>query len=245
MIDGTDRRSALRVAMGAAIAPAICSAPAIAATSTRLIAPPEAPMRYSRTVVRELIDGTPFSVTRDFTITFSHFSGGFMLQGAQARVEVDCPTVLADFARLERSRDEGGMFPLALDAFGQILSTQIARPAGEDLRRAVDEAQAEIAHQPISEDEREQLSRLVAALQQAGHRVMAHLPADLFAPANLSRRDEQSIALPGGGEGRVETLFESTRDTDTGLMRSASRSVITHVGASNRAVRENWSLARI
>lgn len=245
MTKGTDRRTALRVAMAAALAPAICTAPAVSAATTRLISPPANPMRYSRTVTRELVDGTPFSVTREFDVSFRQFAGGFMMHGRQDEVEVECPGVLAEFAELERQRDESGLFPIALDAFGQILSSQIALPAGQDVRRAVDGALADLANQPINENEREQLSGFVAVLHQAGHRVTAHLPTDLFAPSSLSRRDEQSIAIPGGREGSVETIFECSRDADTGLMRAASRSIVTRVGETSRTIREHWSLAAI
>lgn len=241
----TDRRSAMQIAMAAAIAPAVCSSRALAAPVDRLIAPPSAAMRYARTVVRELVDGSPFAVTRAFDVSFERFAGGFMLRGAQADVQVDCPRALSDFAELERARDESALFPIALDAFGQILSSQIATPAGTDVRRAVNEALGELARQPISEDEREQLSQFVSVLQQAGQRVTAHMPTDLFAPASLARRDEESIALPGGMEGRVETTFECERDAETGLMRAANRTIVTHVAGTSRCTRERWSLTAI
>lgn len=241
----TDRRNALQLAMAAAIIPTLCAKRASAATPGRLIAPPTTPMRYARTITRALADGTPFTVTREFDVSFRRFASGFMLHGSQVEVAVDCPQSLAEFAQLERRRDENSLFPIALDPFGQILSTQIAQPAGQDVRQAVSAALAQLASQPISSNEREQLAQFIAALQDAGRRVTAHLPTDLFAPATDQRRDEQNIALPGGMEGTVETTFECQRDAGTGLMQAANRNVVTKVANSRRGTQESWSLTAI
>ncbi len=242
MTASTDRRGTLVLGLAAAVAPAVVSTRALALPVERLIHPPEGPMRYSRSVTRDLIDGTPFTVTRDFSIEFRRFSEGFMLRGEQQDVRIDAPEVLAPFAELERVRDESGLFPIALNAFGQILSSQIARQDGPYLREAVDEAVAEIASHPIGEDEREQVVQFLRALQQVGNRVTAHLPPDLFAPASQSRHDERDIALPGGVAGKVETVFEAERDERTGLMRAANRTVLTRVAQTTRGTRERWSL---
>lgn len=230
--------------MAAAIAPAVISRHAVARPAVRLIAPPEGPMLYTRSVTRDLIDGTPFTVTRAFSIEFRHFADGFMLHGQQQDVRVDGPEVLAPFAELERARDESDLFPFALDAFGQILSSQIAPQGGPHLRLAVDEAVAEITSHPIGDDERQQVVQFLRALQQVGNRVTAHLPPDLFAPASRSRHEERDIALPGGVEGKVETKFEAERDDRTGLMRVADRSVLTRIAQTTRGTREHWSLTQ-
>lgn len=237
-----DRRSALQLALAAAIAPALGSARAFAAEPGHLIAPPTAPMRYSRSVSRELVDGALFTVTRDFVVEFHGVAEGFVLRGEQTQVQVHGPDSLAAFADIERSRDESGLFPLALDPFGHILSGHVARPAAGQVGAAVDAALEALAAQPIARDEREQASRYVSTLQQAAQHVTAVLPTDLFAPTTRSRRDGRSIALPGGARGRVETVFECEWDNGTGLMRNASRNVITTVGDSSRETRERWSL---
>ncbi|RIV86525.1 hypothetical protein [Aurantiacibacter zhengii] len=240
----TDRRSAMLLAFVAGVAPALCANRALAAPLSGLIAPPDGPMRYSRTVVRQLADGREFSATRDFAVAFRRFDGGFMLSGQQTDVRIEAPAALEQFVRIERERDESGLFPIALDAFGQILSTQIAQPAGPDLRRAVGEALAQISSDHASADEREQLARYLSALQIAGNHVIAYLPTDLFAPASLSRRDEQRVDLPGGLQGTVESVFECERDASTGLMRAAARRIVTLVEGTSRTVREHWSLTR-
>ena len=74
-----DRRDALRLVMAAAVAPTLCATRLSAATPDRLIAPPSNPMRYSRTLARDLVDGRQVIVTRDFDVTFRRFAGGFMV----------------------------------------------------------------------------------------------------------------------------------------------------------------------
>lgn len=228
--------------MAAAMVPAVCASRAATAAPDRLIAPPATPMRYSRTVMRELSDGNPFRVTRQFEIAFRPFANGFMLHGQQSEVVVDAPQSPSEFIAIERERDESSIFPIALDPFGLILSSHVARPAAQDVHRAVSAALADLASQQISPDEREQLSQFVTALQRAGQNVTAYLPADLFAPADAQRRDEQSLGLPGGIESSVETLFESQRDPGTGLMRAANRDIVTRVADSRRGTHESWSL---
>ncbi|WP_338242010.1 hypothetical protein [Aurantiacibacter hainanensis] len=238
----TDRRSALQLALAAAIIPALHPVRALASVPGRLIAPPGVPMRYSRAVSRDLVDGALFTVSRDFAVEFRPFDDGFILHGAQSQVRVDCPDSLAAFADMERSRDESGLFPIGLDPFGQILSGSIAQPATGDLDAAVDRALDALAAQRLAADEREQAARFVSALQQAAQRITAFLPTDLFAPTSRSRRDERTVALPGGAHGSVETVFECEHDSQTGLMRSARRDILTTVAGSTRATHERWSL---
>lgn len=240
----TDRRSMLQLAMAAAIAPAAFT-PARASTPDQLIAPPSGQMRYCRTIVRDLADGTNITVNRQFLVEFRRFGGGFMLHGAQDSVSVDAPPALAQFSELEMARDESVLFPLALDPFGQILSSDNVSRTGNDVGYAVDRALAQIARQPIAEEEREQLAAFVMALQQASQRVTAHLPADLFAPEASPRREERRIALPGGGEGMVASQFGGVRDRDTGLMSTAEREVLTVVASSSKRQRERWTLAAV
>lgn len=231
----------MQLAALAAIAPA-CAVPAHASSANQLIAPPSGPMRYSRTAVRDMIDGTHFTVCRQFVVDFRQFAGGFMMHGTQETVSVDAPAALAQFAALEQARDESGLFPIALDPYGQILSADVAPSTGDNLRQAVDYALAEIARQPIAPEERAALAAYATALQQASQRVIAHLPVDLFAPAPTPRHEERRVALPGGGEGLVASSFGGVRNQQTGLMRSAEREVVTVVAGSSKRLHEEWSL---
>lgn len=240
---GTDRRSALRLILAAALAPMIGSRPATAQAITgSLIAPPPGFMTYRRIVERDLVDGNRLRVQRDFAVSFERFDGGFMLQGRQTAVSADAHPSLENLIRLERARDEGVIFPLALDPFGRIVSASQPGRWEHDMRRAFDETLAMLSRQPIAQSERETLRQFVSAFHAAGHRVSAHLPVDLFAPSGAPRREEQRIALPGGGEGRVVTTFDGELDAATGLMREATREIVTEADGSSRFSRENWSL---
>ncbi|MCB2066138.1 MAG: hypothetical protein KDE15_05800 [Erythrobacter sp.] len=247
MNDG-NRRSALRaglqLGMAAALAPALASRSAAAQAMDRLIAPPPGEMRYTRRVTRSLGTDAHITVSRSFAVEFRQFIGGYMMHGRQLSAEVDAPAVLARFAELERARDESAMFPMALDPFGRILEPDVSAPVGNEVRQAVEIALHELAQQPIDDHERSELARFVSALQQAGQRVTALMPADLFAPTNTPRREEQRIALPDGGTGLVTTMFTGERDLATGLMRAAERDVTTEVSDSRRSTREHWSLSR-
>lgn len=225
----------------AALAPA-CVIPARASTTDQLIAPPSGQMRYCRTVVRDMADGSHFTVCRQFLVDFRQFAGGFMMHGTQESVSADAPAALAQYAAMEEARDESGLFPIALDPYGQILSADVATNARDDVRHAVDHALAEISRQPIAPEDRAALAAYVSALQLASQRVTAHLPVDLFAPSPAPRRQERRIALPGGGEGLVASSFGGVRDRETGLMRNAEREVLTMVADSSKRSREEWTL---
>lgn len=240
-----DRRQAMQLTLVTAIVPAVCSARASALSPVRLVAPPSTPMRYTRTIVRQMPGNLSLAVSREFAVTFRRFESGFMLEGQQTGVQVDAPGNVAELARLEQARDESHLFPIALDPFGHILSSRIARPSGQELHQAIDHALDDLATQPLDQDERQQFSRFVATLQQAGQQVIAHLPTDLFAPEDRQRRDERDIALPGGIIGKVETVFESHRDPATGLMQEARRNVVTSVAESRRSTLESWSLTAV
>lgn len=225
----------------AALAPA-CVIPARASTTDQLIAPPPGQMRYCRTVVRDIADGSHFTVCRQFLVDFRQFAGGFMMHGTQESVSADAPAALAQYAAMEEARDESGLFPIALDPYGQILSADVATNARDDVQHAVDHALAEISRQPIAPEDRAALAAYVSALQLASQRVTAHLPVDLFAPSPAPRRQERRIALPGGGEGLVASSFGGVRDRETGLMRNAEREVVTMVADSSKRSREEWTL---
>ncbi len=240
----TDRRGALRLALAAAVAPSLTWRHANAqAVPGGLIDPPARPMAYQRILTRDLIDGNSFSVARIFTVEFQRFSGGFMVHGRQDDVSVNAPRQLAQFAEIESSRDESDMFPLALDPFGLILSRDRQASPCESVEQAIERTLAALSDQQLGREERDSLQIFVASLHAAGQSITAHLPVDLFAPSSSTRCDEHSIALPDGGQGRVTTRFGGERDDTTGLMRVASREIVTEVDNSRRTTSESWNLA--
>ena len=167
-----------------------------------------------------------------------------MLAGRQHGVEVDAPHALVRFADLERARDESGMFPLALNACGRVVSRDSAAAEGDEVDRAFGEALSVLRSAGLPQSEDAMLRQFVAAVHAAGEGITAHLPIDLFAPAAAPRQEEQRLALPGGLEGVVSTVFAGETDRSTGLMSRATRRVTTRTDTVSRTAREEWTLAR-
>lgn len=239
-----DRRGSIRLAMAGAIASSLSvKAGAQQIANGGLIAPPDSPMLYRRVVERDLIDGQSFRVTRNFHVVFSAIAEGYLLQGRQTAVSVEAPEALARFRALEEERDETGLFPIALNAFGQIQSPNPEPFGARQVEAAITQALAALEQLPMPESEREQARRFVSALHSAGQGITAVMPHDLFAPSGMPRRTEQLVALPDGVAGRVETVFDGQLDARTGLMSAAMREIVTAVDGSRRMTREEWSLA--
>ena len=199
-------------------------------------------MLYRRVLERDAQDGEIIRVDRSFVVEFRRFDRGFMLHGRQSGVSAQGPASLARFMALEEARDESGIFPIAIDPFGRMLSEEGSRNWGSEVDRAFQEALSAIASQSIPDDDRAMLRNFVIAVHAAGQGITATLPDDIFAPAAEPRREEQRIALPDGSEGLVETLFEGQCDRSTGLMRNARRQVITEAEGSRRSSTEYWTL---
>ena len=235
-----NRRSMLQVAAAIAFASPLVARPASA--STGLIAPPGQPMRYCRTVERELAGGAIILVKREFSVSFLRFDDGFIIEGQQVNVDAKVPHGLEQFAALEESRQETGLFPVSLDPTGLITSDEFAPPARAAVETAFREANRIIGGQRMPANDREELRQFVSTIHQAGAIVTAHMPIDLFAPAEVERIEDQTIALPTGEEGRVQSRFGGARDAATGLMRHASREVLTQIDQDRRRTREIWEL---
>lgn len=241
-MSGSDRRSLLRLAAGALIAPIAAAAPFRTAAQTGApISPPAGPMRYTRRLERSLGDGARFVVSRSFRVVFRPDQAGFRVEGEQIDVQVDAPASLAAFRDLERKREELGLFPIRLDARGMIVGLA---PDGESqqLDAAVREISAEFERRPFDPAEREELRRFVSAVHQQAGRMVTLLPLDLFAPAETARRDSRQVALPDGEVGEVSVTFTAARDPATGLMRDATREVRTRLSGDLRTTLETWQL---
>jgi hypothetical protein len=237
-----DRRAVLCLGTGAlllALAPMAAARPANRSPG---FTPPDGPMLYTRRLERALPGGARFVVSRSFAVRFRHAADGFVVEGEQVAVEVDAPDPLAAFARLEREREEVGLFPLLLDADGTIAGGAGA-PLATRLDAAVRETLAAIEAQSHDPAERAELVRFVNTFHQSAGKLVTELPRDLFAPAETPRSESREIALPGGDSGEVVVTFSATRDPATGLMRQALREVVTELEGDRRRTLESWQLA--
>ena len=236
-----DRRTMLRRAAAAMLLPLAAAAGAHSAKPGARFSPPDGPLRYTRRLERALPGGRSLVVSRSFAVRFRHADGGFLVDGEQLAVEVEAPEVLAGFARIEREREELGLFPLLLDAEGTIAGTE-GIPLATRLDEAVRETLAALESQPHSEAERAELVRFVSAFHQSAGRLVTELPRDLFAPVDYPREERRAIALPGGAAGAVRVTFDAARDPASGLMREARREVVTEVAGDRRRTLESWTL---
>ena len=232
----TDRRNVLRLAGAAILLPL-----AATAAGQPRFAPPDGPMLYSRRIERDLADGAAFVVTRRFAVRFRPREDGFLVEGEQVDVEVEAPEALAAFARIERERTERGLFPLRLDPEGRIAGA-VAEAEGSDLDEAVREVLARIDDLPREQGERAELLRFVAAIHEGAGRTLTELPPDLFAPDPSPRTETREVPLPNGGKGAVTVTFAASADPATGLLREATREVLTQLEGSRRRTLESWRL---
>ena len=231
---GTDRRTALRIALGAALLPMLAPRPAFALGDVP-IAPPAREMIYRRTLARQLSGGATFRVTRDFAVRFLPLDGGFQVEGRQIAARVEAPAHLARFAALEEQRVESGVFPLILDHAGRIVDGTEASPSHE-FALALDEVRRRHGQNG------DEVETLIEALHSTGLRLTSQLPSDLFAPTEVPRLAREEIVLPWGDRGEVVTSFEGLRDPATGLMHSARREVVTRLDGDERSSGEEWGL---
>ena len=237
-----NRRTVLRYTAAAALLPMASAAGAHPATRLSRFSPPDGPMLYVRRLERALPGGARMVVSRSFAIRFRHENEGFLVEGEQVGVEVEAPEALAAFARIEREREEHGLFPLLLDSNGAI-AAGILVPMATRLDAAVRETLAVLDGQVHDPAERAELMRFVAAFHQSAGKLVTQLPHDLFAPPATPRSERREVALPGGETGEVTVTFSAARDPATGLMRQARREVVTALHGDLRRTLESWQLA--
>jgi hypothetical protein len=235
-----DRRQWLRLAGATALFPLMVAAPARAHESTRF-APPASPMRYRRTLRREMADGTAFTVMRAFAVRFVPEGPGYRVEGEQTEVTVEAPAKLAQFAELERRRRELGLFPLELDAQGLIHGAR-GPVATAELDMAVRAALKTLDRGAHTAGERAELDRFVANLHQNAAKLVTELPRDLFAPVETDRTAKRDVTLADGAAGVVTVRFTAHRDPATGLMEQARREVLTELSGDRRRTVESWIL---
>lgn len=234
----------MRLALVAATIGSVFPARVALAAGGRPIAPPAGPMLYSRTLVRSLAGGATLSVSRDFEIRFLPTVAGFRVEGRQVAASVEAPEAIAALARMEEQRIEDGVFPLELDQLGKIMSEGKETDAAV-FDRAAATAKEQIDAQGLPADERRVLIKFVETVHRAASSVTSELPTMLFAPDEGRITDTRTIALPGGGAGEMASVFEAHVDPVTGLMRSASRQVVTKLDGTSRTTTENWALAAL
>lgn len=220
------------------------------ARGATLPAPPNAPMLFTRQIVRELPDGLAITVRRGFEIRFLPLREGYRVEGGQVSCEVDAPADIAALAAIERSRVETGLFPFDLDRNGLVLFKHDGdqRPTPElakALEQAVDAALGILRDSGQTPATIADAQRFYLWLQQTAGTIGSVLPPDLFVPPPQPQTARRVIELPGGETGTIETRFSGSIAPETGLMREAERMIVTTTEGSSLRSIESWTLSVI
>ena len=223
--------------------------------TSRAFAPPEGePMLLTRTLRRELADGTAIVATRRYRVVFVRSATGWTLDGALVASEIAAPRALSAIAAIERARPDPALFPIRLDPGGVIQPRDgAASPDGAAWRAALDQAIALATQQLGSASDPLTLALLIQQMQAvAGAATLSHWPATLFLPEPGGAREERRFALPGTGaggqgasEGSIVAELERLPADDGETMGRAERRVVTEVAGTRRITREQWRLERI
>lgn len=235
----------LLLAGAAALVPtALLTNPAAAAPGDlqRRFAPPGEPQVLTRTLVRTLRDGKQIVVRRSYAVRFVARGDGYIVEGRQISATVDAPAKLASLADIERNQVDEGMFPMQLNAAGQIaaMPPPPAQP-GPAHHAAVAQSHRMIDQSSLPSQAKPEAHRqvnLIAANGANGN----EWPADLFSPAAHDRTDRQRFALPDGSEGDVEVAIRVETAGPGELPTRMERTVTTVIGTDSRVSQEIWTL---
>ncbi|RGP41914.1 hypothetical protein BPTFM16_02223 [Altererythrobacter insulae] len=219
----------------------IAVVPALANSLRQL---PEGQQRLSRKLVRSLSDGARVVVDRAWDIQFARRGNGIAITGNQVSVSVEAPQAIASIAAIEQSRDTGGQFPIILDADGMIVAA--AREANDvAVGRAVQEAEKLIAASGAQLAQQKQMSIYLGHIQAQGSGLLETMPADLFFPTNDGFTDKRAVHLPTGQSGEFIVSYSAKARTENGMLDSATRTIITRLGATEQRSSEHWILRQI
>lgn len=230
----------LGATLAALAAPAVVLAAPAAGAQTPAFHAPTRPLLLTREVHRTLADGQQLVVRRHYRIHILPRAGGFTVTGDLAGVEVEAPAALAEMAEVERQRSDAGLFPLDLDAAGQI----VARPAPAetvDAARARTAMAAYLARTDLTAQQRATAQGLALRLQSQYQAAGNVWPADLFRPAPGPRREQRALPLPDGRSGDVVVTVDATNGPG-GLLSRMERRTVTRLDGTERLSLERYTL---
>ncbi len=226
--------------LGAALAGVTLSASAAAQCR---IALPQQTMRLRRELERELHDRSVIRVEREWTIEFHRKRAGIVVSGHQLSARVVAPEALEPLAQIERQRSTQRVFPITLDAAGQMMD------AGPLVLRSDIALAAQVAGKIWSGLEAsapnplEPLRQVPHGPQLSQRSLSDHLPADLFYPADRAERTTRTVDLPNGESGQIELSIRARSQAQQPWLRQWERRITTSIGGSRRHSSETWSLS--
>ena len=207
-----------------------------------IFSPPHAPLLLVRTLYRPLADGKAIVTRRSYAVRIVPDGTGFRVDGELIQATVDAPPKLSALAEIERQRPDIGMFPVLLDAQGQILGGGNVQSDGSLGRAAVVAAEA-IGGSGLPAIDMLQAQAFVKHL--AGRNPRSQWPADVFHPVPGKRDETRVIALPGGSDGHVTIAIISQGANRAGQLALLERVVTTDLSGDTRVTREQWQLSRL
>lgn len=249
---GTQARKTehLRLLLGAALAGASLAAASLAPTPasaaeqpTAFVAPAD-PLLLTRELRKSLVDGNEVVSRRHYEVRFVPTPHGWRVDGQLLGAEVEAPPELAELAEIERTRADDDLFPLQLDAAGQILP----QPRATDAGTAAQVSQAAtrlLASAQLSPAERQSAMAMVARLQAEGQATGGTWPADLFRAAPGTQTRQRDIPLADGSSGQVTVTLTVAGHAvpQASLPARVQRRIVTDLAGTTRQSVETWTLA--
>ncbi|BDI59835.1 hypothetical protein [Qipengyuania nanhaisediminis] len=236
----TTRRGVLSTILVSGGALAFAPTALHAARAVRL---PSGPLRLTRRIERDLVDGKQIIVERSWQVAFSPAGRDIAIHGQQLHARVDAPELLAPIAAIEESRSTDAMWPVILGPDGQIAAAG-KDIADRDLAAVIREGEKILKARPMPETERSARLQYLSEMQRAGSSLLDRLPGDLFYPRLGPVRTVRSLEVPGGVTGEFELYYNAVPAYEHGWLDSAERIVTTRIGAYEQRACEYWQLSQ-
>lgn len=201
---------------------------------------PAGRLTLTRVLERGLGDGKALTVTRSWECTFTLHNKGARISARQTDVQVDAPAPLSALADFEKRRTVTGLFPMLLDDRGLIVDWS---GEGASIDRAVELAREKLEAGQLAASDRADAARYMAEMGRVAASVISSVPRDLFYPTTANQYEQRNIDLPGGGVGSYELTLKAETQGNSGLLHRSERRIVTRIGGSSRASREEWSIA--
>jgi hypothetical protein len=240
---GITKRADWRIGTAILLAIAAQASPGLATTPQPVaFAPPHAPLLLVRTLYRPLPDGKAIVTRRSYSIRIVPDGTGYRVEGELVQATVEVPPLLNAMAEVERRRPDTGMFPILLDAQGQIRGGGNVLSDGSLGRAAVIAAEA-IGGSGLPAIDMLQAQAFVKTL--SGRSPRSQWPADVFNPVSGKRDEARVIALPGGEVGHVTIEIASQGANRAGQIALLERVVTTDLAGDTRVTREQWQISKL
>jgi hypothetical protein len=202
---------------------------------------PKKPLILTRIIRRSLVDGQVIMAHRSYDIHFTPENGGYRIDGQLQNVMVEAPPKLAALASLERNRRDDAIFPLYINAYGQLTSPQLATPNTMS-QTAAGIATTMAENEPMGPQDHQNITEIIDQITKMSGSMRSVWPNDLFRPATGVHSETKIVTLPNGDQGKITIRLEAKTSDDGGLLQSLERTIITETDGTQRQSQELWTL---